>query len=67
MHSNRKQAIDEGKSRYEGVACRNCGGTLRYVINCDCVKCSRDRARVCQRKTRERMRQIRLQEEAAGQ
>jgi len=67
MHPNRKQAIEEGAPRFEGVPCRICGGTLRYVINCDCVKCSCERARVYQRKTREKARQGRLQKEAAGQ
>ena len=67
MHPNRKQSIEEGAPRFEGVPCRICGGTLRYTINCDCVKCSRDRAKVCQRKARQRMREARLQREVADQ
>lgn len=66
MDKSREKAIAAGEPRYEGKECKRCGGTLRYVINCDCVKCSRDRARTCQRKTKERVRLGRLQREAEG-
>ncbi len=67
MHPNRQQAIEQGKPRFEGVACRICGGTLRYVINCDCVKCSCRRSKLFRQRTQAKVRHGKVREEAASQ
>jgi len=48
----RTMAAKAGLPRYTGKPCRKCGGTLRYVVNCDCVACSANRTKLFNRKIR---------------
>ena len=43
--SPRISAIYQGLSRYHGKACKNCGGTERYVAGQDCIVCSAKRSK----------------------
>lgn len=48
----RKDAISEGRSRYEGLPCIKCGLCIRHVRDRKCVECSRKKRRIKQRNER---------------
>lgn len=41
--TTRALAVATGAKVYHGQACKKCGGTRRYTLNCDCVACARAR------------------------
>ncbi len=42
--SARRQALIDGKSKYDGKICPNCGTSERYIKDFKCVKCTRERS-----------------------
>ena len=50
--SPRTSAIYQGLPRYHGKACKNCGGTERYVAGQNCIVCSAKRSKDHSRKNR---------------
>lgn len=48
----KKQEGDIKELYFNGLGCRVCGDTLRYLNNSKCVKCGRKRVRKCYYKKR---------------
>ena len=63
MTTERMKAAEAGLVRYEGNPCRKGHGTARYTLTGACVVCARENSVRQQRKTRERVRQLRAAKE----
>lgn len=53
----KQQATANGESKYDGMTCKTCGGTLRYTIGDACVPCAKAKARARQVAKPEQQRQ----------
>ena len=53
----KQQAIANGESKYNGMACKTCSGTLRYTVGSACVLCAKARTRARQVASPEKQRQ----------
>lgn len=53
----KQQAIASGESKYDGMACKTCGGTLRYTTGSACVLCAKAHTRARQVAKPEQQRQ----------
>lgn len=51
-NNDRQQAIQEGRTTYEGRPCKNCGTTLKNVSDWGCVECNKQRAKRMQSERR---------------
>ena len=58
MLTLRKIAAAEGKTRYQGKACRACGCTERYVSNNNCFECSKKHAKAYDQRIRETIKAL---------
>lgn len=54
--SPRIAAARAGKKTYTGKPCKVCGDCEKYVISCNCVKCSNRRSAENQQRVRELLR-----------
>lgn len=59
MDSNRLKAAKEGKTHYDGSACKTCGETMRYVSTGQCVACNKIRTYSQREKIRDLIRAAR--------
>jgi hypothetical protein len=48
----RLKAQAAGLKQYQGIPCKHCGGTTRYVVNQQCIPCRRLRKSIDQKKNR---------------
>lgn len=46
VNDDRVKAQFEGRRRYHGRPCKNCGGTEKYVENYLCCECAKNKARI---------------------
>ena len=53
----KQQAIANGELKYDGMACKTCGGTLRYTAHNSCVPCKLARAQEWRARNPEKQRQ----------